>query len=1223
MNTASSPNWKSVSVAEGRPVPESWNDTVRQDLLGTTVLGTVERWAMETPDAVAVEDDGTGETGSLTYRQLNKRAAWLAQQLRARGVVGEARVGVCLDRSAELVVALLAVLKAGGTYVPIDPGYPADRIDYMLADSAPQVLIARPGTLALRAGAATPPVLELDRLDAEPAHRPATAPASAIGADTSAYMIYTSGSTGRPKGVVVPHGGLLGLAVAHAEALGLRADSRVLQYVSPSFDVSMADIMMTLAAGATLVLSPGQPMGEELLRLLSARRVTHLMVPPVVLGTVPEAELPDLRTVVIGGETCPEDVVARWSAGGRRVINAYGPTEATVCATLSAPLSADAPGPYPIGAPIANTRAHVLDDTLRAVPVGAWGELYLGGPLARGYHGRAGLSAGRFVADPFASGGRLYRTGDVVRWRPDGALEYGGRSDDQVKVRGLRIEPGEIEAVLARHPAVRAAVVVAREDLPGVKRLVAYLVPEPGAGGESGEPGAAKGPEKGSENGLEKAPEKGPDLGDLRARVAAELPDYMVPAAFVVLDALPLTANGKLDRRALPAPEYGAHGAYGPEREYVAPRTATERTLCGIWADVLGVERVGAEDDFFDLGGDSILALQVVSRVRGTLSVTLPWRTLFDQPTVAGLAGLVERQDTAHADAGQVAVGIPLADRAAPLPLAPGQQRLWFLHEFTPGSVEYNTAAALRLSGELDEPALREAVTDLVARHETLRTTFESEDGRPVQVVHPGAVVPVRALDLSALAENARVAELDAVLRAEQATPFDLRTGPLLRVLAIRLAPAEHVLVATLHHIVTDGWSVGVLVRDLGALYAARLVSTAVPSSVLLGSTPAALTGLPELPVQYADYALWQRDALADASVESQLAYWRKKLWDLPALDLPTDRPRPPVRSAAGAVHTFEVPKELADGLAALGRGERASLFMVLTAVTQLLLARYSGRQDIAVGTVTSGRDREETEDLIGFFVNTLVLRTRIDESRSFRDLLASVRDTALEAYAHQDVPFDRLVDELAPERDTSRTPLVQAAVVLQNAFGGLTEFGGMPAERVYVPRESARFDVTFEFWGHDGGLSGELEYSTDLFDAVSVERLCRHWVELAGVVVGGLGGLGGALSGVGLLSGDEWGLVAGGWGVSGVGAGVVPVTLPGLVASRVAGGGAVGSGVVAVVCGGESLSYGELGVRVERLAGVLVGRDVGVESRVGVCLPRSVEWLVALLAVVRVGGVY
>ncbi|MFJ9034763.1 amino acid adenylation domain-containing protein, partial [Streptomyces sp. NPDC102274] len=1084
MNTASSPNWKSVSVAEGRPVPESWNDTVRRDLLGTTVLGTVERWARNTPDAVAVEDAGTtSAAASLTYRQLNDRASRLAQLLRAHGVGGEARVGVCLERSAELVVALLAVLKAGGTYVPIDPGYPADRIDYMLADSTPQVLIARHGTLALRAGGTTPPVLELDRLDPDLAGRPATAPETAVGADTSAYMIYTSGSTGRPKGVVVPHGGLLGLAVAHVEALGLRAESRVLQYVSPSFDVSMADIMMTLVAGATLVLSPGQPMGDELLRLLAERRVTHLMVPPVVLGTVPEAELPDLRTVVIGGETCPEDVVARWSAGGRRVINAYGPTEATVCATLSTPLSAAVTGPYPIGAPIANTRAHVLDDTLRRVPVGAWGELYLGGPLARGYHGRAGLSAGRFVADPFASGGRLYRTGDVVRWRPDGALEYGGRSDDQVKVRGLRIEPGEIEGVLARHPAVRSAVVVAREDLPGVKRLVAYLVAEPGTDGESGV-------------------EKGPDLGDVRAHVAAELPDFMVPAAFVVLDALPLTANGKLDRRALPAPEYGTDGT---DREYVAPRTATERTLCGIWAGVLGVERVGTEDDFFDLGGDSILALQVVSRVRGTLAVALPWRTLFDRPTVAGLAGLVERQDKTKPTAGPAA--IPVADRAAALPLAPGQQRLWFLNEFTPGSVEYNTAAALRLSGELDGSALREAVTDLVARHETLRTTFETEDGRPVQVVHPGAVVPVRTLDLSTLAENARVAELDAVLRAEQATPFDLRTGPLLRILTIRLAPAEHLLVATLHHIVTDGWSVGVLVRDLGALYAARLVSTAVPPNVLLGSTPAALTGLPELPVQYADYALWQRDALADASVERQLDYWREQLADLPALDLPTDRPRPAVRSSAGAVHTFEVPKDLADGLAALGRSERASLFMVLTAVTQLLLARYSGRQDIVVGTVTSGRDREETENLIGFFVNTVVLRTTVDESRPFRDLLASVRDTALEAYAHQDVPFDRLVDELAPERDTSRTPLVQAAVVLQNAFGGLTEFGGMPAERVYVPRESARFDLTFEFWGHDGGLSGEMEYSTDLFDAVSVERLCRHWVELAGVVVGGVGG--------------------------------------------------------------------------------------------------------------------
>ncbi|MFE2031675.1 amino acid adenylation domain-containing protein [Streptomyces scopuliridis] len=1186
MNTASSPNWKSVSVAEGRPVPESWNDTVRRDLLGTTVLETVERWARDTPDAVAVEDEGTTHRVSLTYRHLSEHADRLAQLLRAHGVNGEARVGVCLERSAELVVALLAVLKAGGTYVPIDPGYPADRIGYMLADSTPQVLIARHGTLALPAGGATPPLLELDRLDAALAGCPATAPDVAVGADTSAYMIYTSGSTGRPKGVVVPHGGLLGLAVAHVEALGLRAESRVLQYVSPSFDVSMADIVMTLAAGATLVLAPGQPMGEELLRLLSERRVTHLMVPPVVLGTVPEAELPDLRTVVIGGETCPEDVVARWSAGGRRVINAYGPTEATVCATLSAPLSADAPGPYPIGAPIANTRAHVLDEALRRVPVGAWGELYLGGPLARGYHGRAGLSAERFVADPFSPGGRLYRTGDVVRWRPDGALEYGGRSDDQVKVRGLRIEPGEIEGVLARHAAVRSAVVVAREDRPGVKRLVAYLVAEPGAEG-------------------------GPDLGDVRAHVAAELPDFMVPAAFVALDALPLTANGKLDRRALPAPDYGT---YGTDQEYVTPRTATERTLCAIWAEVLGVERVGAEDDFFDLGGDSILALQVVSRVRGALSVTLPWRTLFDQPTVAGLAALVDRPHDTVADAGPVA--IPVADREAALPLAPGQQRLWFLNEFTPGSVEYNTAAALRLAGELDGTALREAVTDLVARHETLRTTFETEDGRPVQVVHPGAVVPVRTLDLSALAENARAAELDAVLRAEQATPFDLRTGPLLRILAIRLASAEHLLVATLHHIVTDGWSVGVLVRDLGALYAARLVSTAVPSSVLLGSTPADLTGLPELPVQYADYALWQRGAIAGTSVEDQLAYWRKQLADLPALDLPTDRPRPAVRSSAGAVHTFEVPKELANGLAALGRSERASLFMVLTAVTQLLLARYSGRQDIAVGTVTSGRDREETENLIGFFVNTLVLRTRIDESRPFRDLLASVRDTALEAFAHQDVPFDRLVDEFAPERDTSRTPLVQAAVVLQNAFGGLTEFGGMPAERVYVPRESARFDLTFEFWGHDGGLSGELEYSTDLFDAVTVERLCRHWVDLAGVVVGQPSG---PLSGVGLLSADERGLIAGGWGVSGVGAGVVPETLPGLVASRVVS----GAGVVAVVCGGVSLSYGELGVRVERLAGVLAARGVGAESRVGVCLPRSVEWLVALLAVMRAGGVY
>ncbi|MFE2945185.1 amino acid adenylation domain-containing protein, partial [Streptomyces sp. NPDC059255] len=1192
MNTASSPNRKSAPVTavdEGRPVPQSWNDTARTDLLGASVLGAVLRWAERTPDALAIEEAGEGGR-SLTYRQLMDRSTGLARRLRAHGVAREARVGVSLDRSADLIVSLLAVLRAGGTYVPIDPGYPADRIAYLLADSGPQVLVTRRGG---HAGAGTGTgvesvraVLEPAELDAAVSEEPVddeSVDGEPVAMDSAAYVIYTSGSTGRPKGVVVPHAGLLGLAVSHAEALGLDGRSRVLQYVSPSFDVAMADILMTLTAGATLVLASGQPLGDELMSLLAERRVTHLMVPPVVLGTLPEGELPHLRTLVVGGETCPEDIVARWSAGGRRVLNAYGPTEVTVCATLSAPLPADGTGPYPIGAPIANTRAQVLDDALRPAPVGSWGELYLGGALARGYHGRAGLSAGRFVADPFGSGERLYRTGDVVRWRSDGTLEYGGRTDDQVKIRGLRIEPGEIEAVLARHPEVRSAVVVAREDHPGAKRLAAYLVPEHG---------------------------DGLDVQALRSHVADLLPEFMVPAAFVTLDALPLTANGKLDRRALPVPEYATDRAARP---YRAPRNGTEQSLCTIWSEILGVEQVGAEDDFFALGGDSILALQVVSRVRSATSVSLSWRTLFDRPTVEALAEAVDTAGGAGPAGGEPLTApqaaIPVADRgtALPLPLAPGQQRLWFLDEFTPESVEYNTAAALRLTGELDGTALREAVAELVARHESLRTTFASVDGRPVQVVHAAGAaapaVPLHTIDLSTLAEHARAEALDAALRTEQATPFDLRTGPLLRILTIRLAPAEHVLMATLHHIVTDGWSVGVLVRDLGALYAAAV----------RGDRAA----LPALPVQYADYALWQRDALAGSALDGQLDYWRGRLAGLEPLELPTSRPRPAVRTAAGAVHTFEVPRELADELAALGRAERASLFMVLTAVTQLLLARYSGRADIAIGTVTSGRDREETENLIGFFVNTLVLRTRVDESRSFRDLLASVRDTTLEAFAHQDVPFDRLVDALAPERDTSRTPLVQAAIVLQNAFGDLETFGEMAAEREYVPRESSRFDLTFEFWRHDGGLSGELEYSTDLFDGVLMERLCRHWVELAGVVVGG--GAGRRLSGIGLVVGAERDVLAGGWGASGVGSGAVGVSLWDVVDRWVT----ETPGAVALASGEVSLSYGELAERVERLAGWLAAEGVGVETRVGVCLPRGVDWLVALLAVVRVGGVY
>ncbi|MEW1896264.1 amino acid adenylation domain-containing protein [Streptomyces albidoflavus] len=1175
MTTASSPHRTTAPVhAAGHAVPPAWTTGPRPELPGTTVLEAVAARAAAAPDALAVEDPRV----RLTYRRLHEDANRLAQLLRGRGVRRGDTVGVCLDRSAAQVTALLAVLRAGGVYVPVDPGYPAARIAHVLGDSAPHVLLVRDAEQVPAGAAPAGGVLDLAGLTGAQAPGEDAGEAPAPGPDDAAYMIYTSGSTGLPKGVVVPHAGLPGLAAAHIDALALDSGSRVLQYVSPSFDVAMADVLMTLTAGATLVLAEGQPMGEELLRLLAGRRISHFMVPPVVLSTLPEGDLPELRTLVIGGESCPEDVVDRWAAGGRRVVNAYGPTEATVCTTLSAPLAPGTGGPYPIGTPVPGARTLVLDEALRPVPVGAWGELYLGGPLARGYHGQASLTAARFTADPTGSADRLYRTGDVVRWRTDGTLEYGGRGDHQVKIRGLRIEPGEIEAVLAAHPDVRSAVVTVREDRPGAKRLVAYLVAEPC---------------------------RTLDPRALRAHAAAGLPEFMVPAAFVVLDALPLTANGKLDRLALPAPAPAADDR--ADRPRTAPRTAAERRLAAIWSEVLHAGEVGADDDFFDLGGDSVLALQVVTRLRAETSVALPWRALFERPVLAELAAAAD----AAAEEGSAApapVTVPRTGRGPVVPLAPAQQRLWILHEFDPDSSEYNTSAALRITGELDSAALTRAVAALVARHETLRTVFRSDDGRPVQVVHAPADAPrtpVREADLSGLGEDERPAALDAALAAEHAAPFDLRTGPLLRILTVRLGPDAHILMATLHHIVTDGWSAGVLVRDLGALYAAAL--TGAPEA-----------GLPALPVQYADHALWQREATAGDALDGQVAYWREQLAGLEPLELPGDRPRPAVRTSAGAVHTFAVPPGVAEGLAALGRTERASLFMVVTALTQLLLARWSGREDLALGTVTSGREQRETADLIGFFVNTLVLRSRIDESRSFAGLLAEVRETTLEAFAHQDVPFDRLVEALAPERDPSRTPLVQAAVVLQNAFAELTSFAGLPAERAAVPRDAARFDLTFEFWSREGGLSAEIEYSTDLFDRATVERLGRHWVELASAVVGE--GATRPLCQVELVTGEEREALLHGWGVSRTGTGQTPVTLGALWRSRVAARGTHGT---AVICGDENLLYAETDVRVERVARRLAALGVGPEVRVGVALPRGVEWLTVLLAITRLGGIY
>jgi amino acid adenylation domain-containing protein/non-ribosomal peptide synthase protein (TIGR01720 family) len=942
---------------------------------------------------------------TVDYRELNARANRLAHLLISRGACAEQVVALALPRSVEIIVAQLAVLKTGAAFLPVDPAYPAERIEFMLADARPLLVVD--GPLDTTGYPDTDPMVEI-----RPEH--------------AAYVIYTSGSTGKPKGVVVSHRGLATFATAEIDHFDVRPGDRVLEFSSPSFDASVLELCMALPAGAALVVPPPGPLlGDQLADVLARRGITHALIPPVALATINEdVALPDFRTLIVGGDACSAELVQRW-APGRRMINAYGPTESTVVSTWSDPLTPG--GLPPIGRAIPGTAVHVLDDDLR--PAGD-GELYVSGVgLARGYLRRPGLTAQRFVANPFGEpGSRMYRTGDVVRRAPRDVLEFVGRADHQVKIRGFRVEPGEIEALLRQHPLVGQAVVVAREDHTGLKRLVAYVVP---AGSDE------------------------PSASDLRALVADSLPDYLVPSAFVVLESFPLSPNGKLDRAALPAPVAGI-AAEG----YVEPKTAAERAVAAIWADVLGIEQVGAEDDFFRLGSDSILAVKALSRIRAVFGSGLSARALFDARTVARLADLLP--DT-------VTVDDPIipAPRDRALPLSPAQRRLWSLD----GGSEHNTGVGLRLRGPVDQRLLRGALDSLAARHEALRTTFGTVDGHPVQVIAVSGGIPLRTVDAT-----------DDVLVQALLEPFDLRRGPLTRALLVRLAEDDHVLLLTQHHIITDGWSVGLLVDELTELYG--------------GGTP------PMPPLQYPDFAVWQHDRLARADLTPHLDYWRHRLDGIEALDLRTDRVRPPLRTTAGAVLRRLLPADLVDRLGEVGRAHDATLFMTLAAAVQVLLSRYSHQRDIAVGTVNSGRDRAELERLAGFFVNTLVLRSWVDPQVPFTTFLDQVRETALEAFNHDEVPFDQLVEHLDLDRDPSRTPLVQAMVALHQPLVRGKRIGDLVVSEYDLPRPTARFDVVVEFWPRDDGLSLTVEYNTDLFDPSTAERMAADLESLLHAVV-------------------------------------------------------------------------------------------------------------------------
>lgn len=1022
----------------------------------TPVHRLFEAQAAQTPRAIALGQDAR----RLTYQDLNERSNQVARHLRTLGVGPDVLVGVCLERAPEMLIGLLGVLKAGGAYVPLDPSYPQSRLALMLDDARVPVLLTEQELVdGLPPSLAKLVCIDSDRKEID-AHSTENLTGGASAAHL-AYVIYTSGSTGKPKGVQIPHGALTNFLRSMRRILGMTRDDALLAVTTLSFDIAGLELFLPLIIGARVELV-GRDVaidGARLAAKLVETAATVLQATPATWRLLLDGGWsgdPNL-TMICGGEALPRPLADRLLHKGKVLWNLYGPTETTIWSS-AARVEAGS-GSVSIGRPIDNTQMYVLDARLRPAPVGVTGELYIGGDgLARGYLGRPALTAERFVPDPFSKrpGDRLYRTGDLARWSPDGSLECLGRIDHQVKVRGFRIELGEIEAALVRHPGVAAAAVTTREDAAGEQALVGYVVTRPEI-------------------------EAGP--GELRRWLRESLPEHMVPAAFMTLDALPLTPNGKIDRRALPDPDEVQHGSGD---QYVPPRGPVEEALVRIWVELLGRDRVGVLDDFFDLGGHSLFATQLLARVRDTFAVEPTLREFLDRATVAGLSRLIEQELTSGA--GVQVPPIQPAPRDRPLSASFAQQRLWFLDQLEPGNATYNIPVAVRLTGVLDRTALERALNEVVRRHEVLRTSFGSIKGTPHQIVAPSVAIALPVEDLGSFPEADRETELQGRLDEEARRPFDLSKGPLLRATLIRLSEQEHVLSVTMHHIASDLWSIGILIREVAALYEAFRQGSPSP--------------LPEPALQYADFAVWQRDWLQGDALQAQLDYWNDRLQGLRPLELPIDHPRPAIATQRGGERTVELPRELLNEIQALGRQEGATLFMSLLAAFQVLLHRYSGQNDIAVGTPIAGRTRSEVEDLIGFFVNTLVFRGNLSNDPSFRDLLRQGRQEALGAYAHQDLPFDQLVGVLQPERDPSRTPLFQVMFALQNAPLPALKSPELELTPMVPAHGTAKFELSLFIIESESGMQAILEYNADLFESATIDRMLAHFeVLLEGIV--------------------------------------------------------------------------------------------------------------------------
>ena len=1144
-----------LTETERHQLLETWTQT-QTDYPQVCLHHWVEMQAQQHPDAIAA----VWNEQTLSYGELNDRANQLAHFLQRWGVGPNQLVGICLERSLDMLIAILAVLKAGGAYLPLDPDYPSNRLAFMLSDAQIVGLVTR-SDLQSRLPSYPGLIACLDVEWSAIATCSTTNPASSVTLDHLAYVIYTSGSTGQPKGVLLTHRGLANLSQAQQQTFHLSPDSHILQFASFNFDASVWELVMAWRSGATLYLGHADQLlpGSPLQQFLQTHAISHATLPPSALAALSPSNLPALHTLIVAGEACPAALVSTWAVG-RRFFNAYGPTETTVCATVAECWATDT-NPS-IGRAISNTQTYVLDRHKQPVPIGVIGELYLGSVgLARGYLGRSDLTAQAFLPHPFSSvaGTRLYKTGDLVRYRADGKLEFVGRVDQQVKWRGFRIELGEVEAALRKHSAVQDAVVILRQD---PAQLVAYVVPEPDT-----------------------------DLtaNSLRRDLLQQLPSYLVPSVCILLEALPLNPNGKVDRRALPA-------AVLAESFPISARTVTEAILVEIWTQILGRKSIGIHDNFFELGGHSLLVAQAIAQVQAALQVEVPLRRLFEYPTIAEFAESLESEQ-ALVQSFQPIQSIP---RSGVLPLSFAQQRIWFLQQLEPNNPAYNIPTVLHISGFLNLSALEQSFNALLQRHEVLRTSIETEDGQPQVVIHPPFSLNLSVVDLQAFPATQQQTETQRLAVEAAQHSFDLNQAPLLRVTVAQLQPTEHLLFVTLHHLIGDAGSAQILVRELAVLYDAFCHGRPAP--------------LPDLPIQYIDFADWQRRWLQEDVMQTQLAYWQQQLHNSPTLlPLPLDRPRPAVQSFRGKTQWMRIQSPLKEALHQLGQQHGTTLFMTLLAAFATLLSRYTQQTDILIGTSIANRHYPGLADLIGCFLNTLVLRTNLSGNPQFSQVLTQVRETALKAYAHQDVPFEQVIEALNLERQTSYTPLVQVMLSVHPAIAPL-ETSGLTLTPQANVTNTAKFDLTLVFTDSEEELLGALEYNTDLFDDSTIARLLEHFQTLlAGIVANPKQ----RLAELPLLTPPERQMMIVEWNQTSI---EIPKLclhewIEGQVQQR--------PEAIALRYHDSALTYNTLNQRANHLAHHLQRMGVCSETRVGLFLERSPDLLIALLAVLKAGGTY